>query len=147
MVATGEGKERIEDASGQEPRSRTRAAIYEALLLAILPLALYVVLRPEPYFLQNGVDPFIYVGYMENLPDLIMRFGLPYYAVRFGLILPGRLFLKVFGPVAGNLLLHYLLALLRPGRRTCWAAGGAAERRGGSAPSSRCRARCSSTPS
>ncbi len=77
-----------------------------------LPLVLYVLLEVEPFFLQNGIDPFIYVGYIENQADLIDRFGYTYFSVRFGLILPARLATSLFGPVLGHFMLRYALALV-----------------------------------
>jgi hypothetical protein len=85
------------------------------LALLVLPFAVFFVLRVEPYFRQNGVDPGIYAGYAENLPDLVERFGYPYFAVRFGLILPLRLFGGLFGIVGGYFALRYALALLCAG--------------------------------
>ena len=53
-------------------------------MLAVLPIALTVLLGAEPFFEHNGVDSFIYLGYTENGPDLVDRYGYTYYAVRFG---------------------------------------------------------------
>lgn len=97
------------------PASRRWSGVVDVAGLLALPLVLYLVLEVSPFFVQNGVDPFIYVGYTENQPDLVTRFGFTYFAVRFGLILPGRVLSGIFGPVAGYFVLRYLLAVLCAG--------------------------------
>ncbi|MEO8368653.1 MAG: hypothetical protein ABI806_05610, partial [Candidatus Solibacter sp.] len=71
----------------------------ELAFLLLLPLVAFFGLNIRRQL--DGLDPFIYTGYINNPVDLLQRFGLPYYAVRFGLILPGRLFSLVLGPEAG----------------------------------------------
>jgi hypothetical protein len=64
-------------------------------------------------FNQTGmIDPYVYTGYIHNFKDLFDRYGLTYYAVRFGLILPGRALVALFGAEDGYLVLRYLLALV-----------------------------------
>lgn len=105
----------IAEAPAAPPAQWRRSALVDVVGLLALPLVLYVLLEVSPFFIQNGVDPFIYVGYTENQPDLVTRFGFTYFAVRFGLILPGRLLSSTFGPVAGYFVLRYLLAVLCAG--------------------------------
>jgi len=54
----------------------------------------------------------VYFGYVHNFQDLIDRYGLPYYSVRFGLIFPLIVLVKVFGPVNGYLVFVYSMFLL-----------------------------------
>jgi hypothetical protein len=83
----------------------------EIVALIVSPAVAFLALRMEPFFKQNGVDPFIYVGYTENAPDLILRFHYPYFAVRFGLLIPTQIASWLFGPLTGYFALRYFLAL------------------------------------
>lgn len=80
-----------------------------------LPPVLYLLLRVEPFFRQTGVDPFIYLGYAFDQRNLIDRYGLTYYSVRFALIEPIDLTTRLFGTVGGYFVLRYALALLAGG--------------------------------
>ena len=60
----------------------------------------------------STIDPYVYTGYIHNSGDLLSRYGLTYYSVRFGLILPAKAFTLAFGPEAGYLALRYVLTLL-----------------------------------
>ena len=61
---------------------------------------------------MGEIDPWVYAGYIHNFEDLIARYGLTYYSVRFGLIFPHLVLAKAFGPFAGYLAFCYLLYLL-----------------------------------
>jgi len=85
--------------------------MYERLFLLSFPVASFFALR---FYLVNQagtLDPYIYTGYIHNFADLIARYGLTYYSVRFGLILPQRLFVWIFGAIWGFSVLKYLLFL------------------------------------
>lgn len=94
----------------------------------VLPLVLYLVLRPENYGLTpNSLDPFFYTGYGINLDDMLAAGGLDrYYVTRWTLYMPVHLCTQVFGPLAGRLVLRLVLAagvllvLWRFGRRWNW---------------------------
>ena len=88
---------------------KVRAA--EALFLLLFPLASYMLLHPSPINQAGFLDPEIYTGYIHNISDLLTRYGLTYYSVRFGLILPARVLGLTFGFYKGYLILRYLLAL------------------------------------
>jgi hypothetical protein len=97
--------------------------------ILVLPVAIFFALRVEP-FSARTLDPFIYVGYSQNLHDLVRRYGFPYYSVRLGLLLPSELAFRWLGPVGGLFLLRYLLAAGSAGvlyllarRNGCRAAG------------------------
>jgi hypothetical protein len=79
-----------------------------------LPLALYVVLRPENYGLTpNALDPIFYTGYAINLDDMMHAVGGHHYFVsRWSAYLPGYVADAFAGPVIGRLLWRLLLAAL-----------------------------------
>jgi hypothetical protein len=88
------------------------ARMAEGMLLASAPaVALWVMHFPP--IAQNGlVDPYVYTGYINNFEDLVQRYGVTYYSVRFGLIAPAELAAAMFGPVGGYFVLRYVYALL-----------------------------------
>jgi len=86
--------------------------VVEALALCLAPVVLYKLYRPEPFHLGNTIDPFLYLGYSWDPKDLIDRFGMEYYPVRFGLTLPIDLFTRMFGVEGGFFALRYVLALV-----------------------------------
>lgn len=92
--------------------SRFRRSRYELAILLAIPGVILFALRSSPYFRQNNGDPFIYIGYARDLPGHIERYGYSYWSVRFGIILPMRLFLHIFGDLGGYIALRYLLYLL-----------------------------------
>jgi hypothetical protein len=79
------------------------------------PVLLFFLLRAEPFSRQNGIDPFIYLGYSFDQKNLIERYGPTYYGVRFGLLFPIKLTTRLFGAVGGHYALRYALALLAGG--------------------------------
>lgn len=83
----------------------------EWLALLASPVAAFWLFGVEPFFRQNGVDPFIYIGYAWDGQDLWARYGPTYYAVRFALLLPIRLTTALFGVEGGYFVLRYLLAV------------------------------------
>lgn len=87
----------------------------EVALVGLLPVAIYFVYQVQPFSLATAIDSFIYAGYSQHLSDLIARSGFPYFAVRFGLILPARAASYMFGPVAGYFVMRYGLAALASG--------------------------------
>jgi hypothetical protein len=87
----------------------------ESAGVAATPVVLYFLLRAEPYSRQNGIDPFIYLGYSFDQKNLIDRYGPTYYGVRFALLLPINVTAHLFGAVGGYFVLRYLLALFAGG--------------------------------
>ena len=94
----------------------------------VLPVVLYVVLRPENYGLTpNSIDPLYYTGYAINLDDMLHAAGLGrYFVTRWTMYLPAHVLTLIFGPFGGRLMLRLLLAaailtaLWRLGRRWKW---------------------------
>jgi hypothetical protein len=78
-------------------------------MVVLAPPVLLLVYGIEPFYVQNGVDPFIYAGYTFEMDDLVERYGYPYYAVRFGLLVPSELFVRALGPVPGYFALRWVL--------------------------------------
>lgn len=78
-----------------------------------LPLALYVILRPENYSLTpNSLDPMFYTGYAINFDDLINALGQRHYFVtRWSAYYPMYVADAMFGPVVGRLLWRLVLAV------------------------------------
>jgi len=83
-----------------------------AAAAVILPLVLYLVLRPENYGLTpNSLDPVFYSGYATNFDDILNAVGGRHYFVsRWSSYLPMYLFSRVFGPFTGRLLWRLVMA-------------------------------------
>jgi len=80
--------------------------------LLLLPLLVFWVMRFVPINQNRLLDPYVYTGYIHNFQDLMTRYGLTYYSVRFGLIVPAQWFARLFGPEGGYFTLRYVLALV-----------------------------------
>jgi hypothetical protein len=93
-----------------------------------LPLAAFLVLRPETYSATpNGSDPMFYTGYEVNFDDIMREIGDKWYFVsRWPTYMANRLFIEVFGVEAGRLILRWLvlavmlLSIWALGRRWKW---------------------------
>ncbi|MEO8593449.1 MAG: hypothetical protein ABI759_09005 [Candidatus Solibacter sp.] len=83
----------------------------EVIFLLGLPPVIFLFFNPLSMNHENGLDPFFYTGYINNLEDLLRRLDLLYYAVRFGLILPARFFTLTLGSIPGYFAFRYFLAL------------------------------------
>jgi hypothetical protein len=84
----------------------------EPLFLLLLPPLAWIILNISLMNQASFLDPYIYTGYIHNGQDLLTRYGLTYYSVRFGLILPAKLFTLAFGTEPGYLAFRYVLTLL-----------------------------------
>jgi hypothetical protein len=101
-----------EAAPAKLPWKFDRTVALESVSLLLLPLVAFWVMRFIPINQNNYLDPYIYTGYIHAFPDLIARFGVTYYSVRFGLIVPAQWFAKVFGPMGGFFAFRYALAVI-----------------------------------
>ena len=105
-------------ASGRASHHRTqlhqpgRRWLIEAALLCLAPLLAFWAMDFVSFYQNHMIDPYVYTGYIHNFKDLVDRYGLTYYAVRFGFILPARALVALFGAEAGYLVLRYLLTLV-----------------------------------
>ena len=96
-------------------RSRTLLVV-EVSAVMLAPIVLFFLLGAEPYFLQNALDPQIYMGFAAEPNELFARFGnTTYYAVRFGLLWPMELTTKLFGVTGGYFFMRWGLAVLGGG--------------------------------
>lgn len=85
-------------------------AATEIIGLLLLPLLAFFVMRFVPINQNGFLDPYVYTGYIHDFKELLARYGLTYYSVRFGMIAPARWFTELFGPEAGYLTFRYVLA-------------------------------------
>ncbi len=92
-------------------RKRLATTVGAAITLALAPAVVFFVYGVEAFYQLSGADPFIYTGYTFSFTDLIERWGYPYYAVRFGLIVPSNVFAELFGPATGYLVLRWVLVV------------------------------------
>ena len=84
----------------------------EVLFILLLPVLTFWAFNIRPMHQAGSLDPWFYTGYINNTEDMLRRFDLPYYAVRFGLILPGHFFSWALGAEPGYFAFRYVLALL-----------------------------------
>ena len=115
-----------------ERRSGQSDTLRIAAICLLLPVAIFVTLRPDWYYVQNGLDPYFYTGYVQNLGDNLSTARDGYYFVsRWSVYLPGHYFFRLFGPQYGIVVLRWLyaalltLGILRFGSRR-WGLRGAA---------------------
>jgi hypothetical protein len=93
-----------------QERSSRWAAFQVVLVAVLLPSVAYLVTQPEPFYALTQADPLLYAGYTFAPADLIARLGYPYYAVRFGFIIPANVFTEVFGVAGGYFMLRWVVA-------------------------------------
>jgi hypothetical protein len=75
----------------------------------VVPIALFGVVQPDWYYMQNGLDPFFYTGYVQNFQNLFHAVGDDHYFIsRWTIYLPQRLLLSIFDdPKAAFLLFRW----------------------------------------
>jgi uncharacterized protein (DUF697 family) len=87
--------------------------LLEGLALLLSPLAAFFGLHLARMVRPDMIDPYLYMAYAQNGPDLIARYGDHYYYwVRLGFLLPARASYLLFGAVPSFYVLRYLLALV-----------------------------------
>ncbi len=94
--------------NGQMP-ARARSAL-TWLALAIAPTVLFLLLRPDWYYQQNGLDPYFYTGYAQNFDDVLHVGAHHYFVTRWSIYLPQVYLVALFGPLGGYLVFRVLLA-------------------------------------
>jgi 4-amino-4-deoxy-L-arabinose transferase-like glycosyltransferase len=100
-----------ETAAPPTPDGRQRYDLLKCAVAAILvPLAVYAVLAPDWYYVQNGLDPFFYTGYVQNFDNIFHAIGDRHYFVsRWSIYMPQRLLLELTGnPKAAYLLMRWI---------------------------------------
>lgn len=98
-------------ADASSPRSQRPLVAELAFLIACPGLAFWL-MSFSPVVQNTYLDPYFYTGYINNFVDLVERYGITYYAVRFGLIIPAQLATVIFGSTVGYFVLRYVLALV-----------------------------------
>ncbi len=93
-------------------RTAGRSGVERLAVAVLLPVALYVGLRPDPYaLLSNSLDPRFYTGLGTNLDDFLAAVGQNWYFVsRWPGYLPLAAVDVVFPYAVGRLLLRWVLA-------------------------------------
>ncbi len=68
------------------------------ILSIVVPAVLFVVVHPDWYYIQNGIDTFFYTAYVENFQNVIASAGDRHYFIsRWTIYMPQRLLLEVLG--------------------------------------------------
>ncbi|MEY4231715.1 MAG: hypothetical protein RLZZ362_2564 [Actinomycetota bacterium] len=77
------------------PAAKSRP--WSILAIPIVPLVLYALVAPDWYYLQNGLDPFFYTGYVQNFTEIFHAVGNDHYFIsRWTVYLPQRALFMVF---------------------------------------------------
>ncbi len=84
------------------------AASILSLLMPLIPVLYFHVPR---IVLGNFTDAVFYLSYSRQFGELVLRYGFPYYATRFGGIFPDSISGNVFGNIAGIWILRWILSL------------------------------------
>lgn len=83
---------------------------WDLLGMVLLPIVVWLGLALPPMHAMQFTDAYFYFAYAQNFFELVERYGLNYYAVRFGAIFPDWIFSRLFGPVGGFLVLREVLS-------------------------------------
>jgi len=82
---------------------------YAVILIAILPLLLFIVNRNifviNPFI--GRIDPFVYTGFFLNFESLFHMFGVTYYGARLSWVIPGYVLYHSLAPIIANYVLHF----------------------------------------
>jgi hypothetical protein len=89
-----------------------KAFAAEVTALLILPLLVFWLMRFAPINQDRFIDAYFYTGYINDFQDLMARYGITYYSVRFGFIVPAQFFTYFLGPEGGYFAFRYVLALI-----------------------------------
>ena len=91
---------------------KTRTMLAELAFVGVCPGLAFWMMHFTPIGQNGFLDPYVYTGYINNFVDLFERYGVTYYGVRFGLILPAHVTAALFGPIGGYFVLRYAYALV-----------------------------------
>lgn len=105
-TALDESESARSDQHDRETPSRRIAAL---LAVFLTPTLAVVASGTQLSWLDNTIDPFIYVGTTERLGDYLTRWPETYFPYRFGYILPEQLSGVLFGDLGGYLVLRAVL--------------------------------------
>jgi hypothetical protein len=77
---------------------RLRGLAQNGAVVLAVPALLFAVVRPDWYYVQNGLDPFFYTGYVQNFDNIFHASGAEHYFIsRWSIYLPQRVLFQVFG--------------------------------------------------
>jgi len=91
------------------PKKSIQAAV-GIFSAALLPILVAFTLNIPRVALGCFTDAVFYLAYARHFGDLVLRFGFPYYATRFGGILPDALSGMIFGEIDGIWILRWILS-------------------------------------
>jgi len=94
---------------------RGLSAAWGLLLASIMPVAVSFGVGLPRVALGNFTDSVFYLSYARQFSELVLRYGFPYYATRFGGILPDALSGQLFGDITGIWVLRWVLAAVVSG--------------------------------
>lgn len=93
-------------------RSHPRLATWSRIgaPVVLLPVVLFVVVRPDWFYVQNGLDPFFYTGYVQSFDNIFHAVGDGHYFIsRWSIFLPQRALLWLLGdPKAAFLVMRWV---------------------------------------
>lgn len=95
-----------------ETKSTERFTWWDALFLALLPVAAWQILGLNPWNQRGFVDPWFYTGAGQAFEELVTRYGWAYYFIRFPVVFLNTLFCSGEDAASGYLVLRYLLLTL-----------------------------------
>ena len=88
------------------PCGRRRQLLIAAAVCVLVPLVLYVLLTPDWFYIQNGLDPFFYTAYVQNFNNAVRAAEARHYFIsRWTVYMPQRVVLAVVGSPKAALLL------------------------------------------
>lgn len=117
MVDASRSSGRDRDAAAPEPiEANGPTSKYQWALVSLgcvaLPAVLFVLIWPDWYFIQNGLDPFFYTAYVQNFTEIFHAVGDRHYFIsRWTIYLPQRILLALTGdPTAAYILFRWVMA-------------------------------------
>lgn len=96
--------------SNSDSYPRMISRFFWGLLASLMPILTALLLKAPRIALDNFTDAVFYLSYARQFGELILRYGFPYYATRFGGILPDAIFGQLFGEIDGIWVLRWLLS-------------------------------------
>jgi hypothetical protein len=93
---------------------RWKPLVMLAAPVLLVPLVLFFAVRPDWYYVQNGLDPFFYTGYVQSFDNIFHAAGDGHYFIsRWSIYLPQRGLLTLLGdPKAAFLVMRWIGAAI-----------------------------------
>ena len=96
---------RVDSAAGRLIQ-RARQVDVRLLVVVALPLLQAAVNNQWLFTSPDTIDPWVYFGYLNDLPGHLRAFADTYYGARLAWLVPGALSYRIFSPVLANYVLH-----------------------------------------